>query len=264
MLLCIDIGNTNIVLGTFASDAPSHSAPNATWRLSTRANVQSDEYAVLLRALLDLEGLTENDIDSVAIASSVPPVQGVFATLCRHRLRVEPLIVDVGVKTGVRVRYDSLRDVGADRIVDAAAVYSEYGGPSCVVDFGTGTTFDAIDANGQYLGGAIAPGIEIAADALAERAAKLGQIELVAPPKAIGTNTAHAIQSGLIYGYVGLVEGMVERFRAELGHNLHVVATGGLAKTIAPLTQVIATVDPWITLKGLRLVWQANDGMKTT
>ena len=258
MLLCIDIGNTNIGLGTFDSEDPIHAAPNGTWRLSTRANAQSDEYAVLLRALLSLEGLNEDDIDAVAIASSVPPVQGVFATLCR-RLSIEPLIVGVGVKTGVRVRYDSLHDVGADRIVDAAAVYAEYGGPSCVVDFGTGTTFDAIDANGQYVGGAIAPGIEIAADALVARASKLGKIELVAPPKAIGTNTAHAVQSGLIYGYVGLVEGMVERFRGELGNNLQVIATGGLANTIAPLTQVISTVDPWITLKGLRLVWHANN-----
>lgn len=259
MLLCIDIGNTNIVLGAFASDAPRHAAPSATWRLSTRANMQADEYAVLLRSLLALDDLTEETIDSVAIASSVPPVQGVFATLCRHRLKVEPLIVGVGVKTGVRVRYDSLRDVGADRIVDAAAAYAEYGGPVCVVDFGTGTTFDAIASDGQYLGGAIAPGIEIAADALAGRAAKLGQIELVAPPHAIGTNTAHAVQSGLIYGYVGLVEGMVARFCAELDTQPYVVATGGLADTIAPLTRVIDTVDPWITLKGLRLIWHAND-----
>ena len=168
------------------------------------------------------------------------------------------MIVGVGVKTGVRVRYDNLRDVGADRIVDAAAAFAEYGGPICVVDFGTGTTFDAIDGAGQYLGGAIAPGIEIAADALAERAAKLGRIELVAPPSAIGTNTAHAVQSGLIYGYVDLVEGMVERFRAELGGVTYVLATGGLADTISPLTNVIDTVDPWITLKGLRLIWNAN------
>jgi len=260
MLLCIDIGNTNIVLGTFLPDAPAHSAPGNTWRLSTRDNVQVDEYAVLLRQLLELEGLSENSIDAVAIASSVPPVQGVFATLCRRRLGVKPLIVGVGVKTGVKVHYDSLRDVGADRIVDAAAAFAEHGGPVCVVDFGTGITFDAIDEGGQYLGGAIAPGIEIAADALVKRAAKLGRIELVVPPHAIGTNTVNAMQSGLIYGYVGLVEGMVARFRAELGGASHVVATGGLADTIAPLTRVIDTVDPWITLKGLRLVWQANHG----
>ncbi len=260
MLLCMDIGNTNIVLGTFPPDAAEHAAPAATWRLSTRANAQADEYAVLLRQLLQLEGLTEEAIDAVAIASSVPAVQGVFATLCRSRLGLEPLIVGVGVRTGVRVRYDSLRDVGADRIVDAAAAFAEHGGPVCVVDFGTGTTFDAIDASGQYLGGAIAPGIEIAADALAERAAKLGRIELVAPPHAIGTNTTHAVQSGLIYGYVGLVEGMVARFRAELGGSAYVLATGGLADTIAPLTRVIDAVDPWITLKGLRLTWNANAG----
>ena len=260
MLLCVDVGNTNIVMGTFPDGAAKHAAPGATWRLSTRANAQADEYAVLLRQLLQLEGLAEDAIDAVAIASSVPALQGVFVELCRRRLGIEPLIVGVGVRTGVRVRYDSLRDVGADRIVDAAAAFAEHGGPICVVDFGTGTTFDAIDADGQYLGGAIAPGIEIAADALAARAAKLRRIELVAPPHAIGANTAHAVQSGLIYGYVGLVEGMVTRFRAELGGDPYVLATGGLADTIAPLTRAIDGVDPWITLKGLRLIWQANTG----
>jgi len=166
--------------------------------------------------------------------------------------------VDAGVRSGVRVRYDNPRDVGADRVVDAAAVWKLYGAPACIVDFGTGTTFDAVSAEGDYLGGAIAPGIGIAARALFERTAKLPRVELVRPPSAIGRNTPHAIQSGLLFGYVGLVEGMVARFKAELGPETKIIATGGLAEIIARETDVIDVVDPWLTLHGLRIVYELN------
>jgi type III pantothenate kinase len=166
--------------------------------------------------------------------------------------------VDAGVKTGVNIRYDNPREVGADRVVDAAAAFRLFGGPACVVDFGTATTFDAISREGDYLGGAIAPGIHIAAEALFSRAAKLPRIDLVRPPRAIGSNTVHSMQSGLIFGYVGLVEGMVARFRAELGDDMRVIGTGGLAEIIARETHVIQQVDPWLTLKGLRIVWEMN------
>jgi type III pantothenate kinase len=177
---------------------------------------------------------------------------------CREYLRQNPLVVDAGVKTGVRIRYEDPRAVGADRIVDAAAVQKLYGGPACVVDFGTATTFDAISAEGDYLGGAIAPGIGIAAEALFQRTAKLPRVDLQRPPAAIGRNTVHAIQSGLLFGYVGLVEGMVARFRGELGPEMKVIATGGLAEIVARETSVIQVVAPWLTLDGLCLIWQLN------
>ena len=192
------------------------------------------------------------------MASVVPPLTGKLARACRDYLGVEPLNVDAGVKTGVRIRYENPRAVGADRIVDAAAVQHLYGGPACVVDFGTGTTFDAISEGGDYLGGAIAPGVGVAAEALFTRAAKLPRVDLDRPPNVIGRNTAHAMQSGLLFGYVGLVEGMVARFRAELGPRTRVVATGGLAEVVASETRVIDVVDPWLTLHGLRIVYELN------
>jgi type III pantothenate kinase len=173
-------------------------------------------------------------------------------------MQVYPLVVDAGVKTGVRVRYDDPRQVGADRVADAAAVQRLYGGPACIVDFGTGTTFDAVSAEGDYLGGAIAPGIGIAAEALFHRTAKLPRVDLVRPLSAIGRNTVNAIQSGLLFGYVGLVEGMVARFRAELGPGMKVIGTGGLAEIIVRETQVIEIVAPWLTLDGLRIIHALN------
>lgn len=167
-------------------------------------------------------------------------------------------MVDAGVKTGVRIRYEVPRAVGADRIADAAAVQKLYGGPACVVDFGTATTFDAISADGDYLGGAIAPGIDVAAEALVRRTAKLPQVEIRRPPSAIGRNTQHAMQSGLVFGYVGLVEGMVARFREELGAGMKVIATGGLAEVIAQETKVLEVLAPWLTLDGLRIIWDLN------
>jgi type III pantothenate kinase len=202
--------------------------------------------------------VTTAELAAVAIASVVPPLTGVFVQACRDYLQRDALVVDAGVKTGVPIRYDDPRHVGADRVVDAVAVRALYGCPACIVDFGTATTFDAVSAQGEYLGGAIAPGIEIAADALFQRAAKLPRVDLTRPPAAIGRNTPHAIQSGLLYGYVGLVEGMVARFGAELGLEMQVIGTGGLAETVARETDVIQIVAPWLTLEGLRIVWALN------
>ncbi len=253
MLLCIDIGNTNIVLGLYEGEKLEQH-----WRIATGRERLADEYGPLLLVLLQQAGHSPADIHDAAMASVVPPLTGTFVDLCRRYVRVDPLVVDAGVRTGVRIRYDNPREVGADRIVDAAAAYRKYGGPACIVDFGTGTTFDAISAEGEYLGGAIAPGVGIAAWALTERAAKLPRVELVPPPQVIGRNTVHSMQSGILFGYVGLVEGMVTRFRQELGPEMRVIATGGLAETIASQTSVFHVVDPWLTLEGLRLVYGLN------
>jgi type III pantothenate kinase len=198
------------------------------------------------------------DVSGVSIASVVPPLSQAFAEVSRTYLGQDPLLVDAGVRTGVRIRYDDPRQVGADRVVAAAAVRALYSVPACVVDFGTATTFDAVSAEGEYLGGAIAPGIGIAAQALFERTAKLPRVELSRPPSPIGRNTPQAMQSGLLFGYVGLVEGMVARFKEELGLETRVVATGGLAEVVAKETEVIDVVDPWLTLHGLRIVYELN------
>ncbi|GAB4400948.1 MAG: type III pantothenate kinase [Anaerolineales bacterium] len=253
MLLTIDIGNTNLTLGLYDG-----AQAGARWRLSTVHERMSDEYGLQLLGLLAHKGIAPEQVRGVCMASVVPPLTGTLAQACRAYLGCEPLIVEAGVKTGVRIRYEDPRAVGADRIVDAAAVRALYGGPACVVDFGTATTFDAISAEGDYLGGAIAPGIGIAADALFRRAAKLPRVDLQRPPAAIGRNTVHAMQSGLLFGYVGLVEGMVARFRRELGDAMKVIATGGLAELVARETDVIEIIAPWLTLDGLRLIWEMN------
>jgi len=208
--------------------------------------------------LLSHVGKSPQDICGICLASVVPPLTSKVVQACRVYLQQQPLVVDAGVKTGVRIRYEDPRAVGADRIADAAAVQRLYGGPACVVDFGTATTFDAISAEGDYLGGAIAPGIGIAAEALFLRTAKLPRVDLQRPPAAIGRNTVHAMQSGLLFGYVSLVEGMVNRFRAELGAEMKVIATGGLAELIADLTDVFDVIAPWLTLEGLRIIWELN------
>jgi type III pantothenate kinase len=253
MLLTIDIGNTNITLGLYQG---SDLGPR--WRLATVHDRMPDEYGLQFVGLLQHTGFSPADVHGICLASVVPPLTGKIVEACRQYLHQEPLVVDAGVKTGVRVRYDDPRAVGADRIVDAAAVQKLYGGPACVVDFGTATTFDAISAEGDYLGGAIAPGIGIAAEALFMRTAKLPRVDLQRPPMAIGRNTVHSMQSGLLFGYVGLVEGMVRRFRTELGAEMKVIATGGLAEIVARETDVITIIAPWLTLDGLRLIWDLN------
>jgi len=253
MLLAIDIGNTNIVLGLYrGEELASH------WRIATDHHKMPDEYAMLIINLFAHAGHRPERVSGIAVASVVPPLTRTFEVLCRDYFGQEPLVVDVGVKTGVRIRYDNPREVGADRVVNAAATYRLYGGPACVVDFGTATTFDAISREGDYLGGAIAPGIVISAEALFRYAAKLPRVDLVRPPRVIGTNTVHSMQSGLIFGYVGLVEGIVARFRRELGEDMRVIATGGLAETIARETDVIQVVNPWLTLEGLRMIYEMN------
>ena len=253
MLLAIDIGNTNITLGLYEG---KELGPR--WRLATAFDHMPDEYGLQLLGLLEHVGYTIDDVDGICLASVVPPITSKIIEACQRYLHKEPLVVDAGVKTGVRVRYEDPRAVGADRIVDAVAVVRLYGGPACVVDFGTATTFDAISASGDYLGGAIAPGIGIAADALYQRTAKLPRVDIQKPPSVIGRNTVHSMQSGLLYGYVGLVEGMVTRFRQVLGPDMKVIATGGLADIVAHETAVIQVVAPWLTLDGLQMIWEMN------
>jgi type III pantothenate kinase len=253
VLLGIDVGNSNIVLGVFDG-----ALLRASWRIHTRTAATTDEYGVLVAGMFAGAGLDPAAIDGVALASVVPPLTPAFADLALSMFRCRPLVVDAGVKTGVKVRYDSPRDVGADRICNAAAACRHYGAPACIIDFGTGTTFDAINTAGEYVGGAIAPGLEISLQALAGRTARLPRVELRAPPATIGRNTVHAMQSGLVFGYVALVEGMVARFRAELGPGMRVIGTGGLAEVIARETDVVEHIDPWITLKGLQIVYQLN------
>ena len=253
MLLTIDIGNTNITLGLYKG---KELGPR--WRLATAYDHMPDEYGLQLLGLLEHAGHTPEDVTGICLASVVPPITSKIIDACKRYLGRDPLVVDAGVKTGVRVRYEDPRAVGADRIVDAVAVVHLYGTPACVVDFGTATTFDAISNSGDYLGGAIAPGIGIAAEALFQRTAKLPRVDIQKPPSVIGRNTVHSIQSGLLYGYVGLVEGMVSRFREELGPDMKVIATGGLADIVAQETAVIQLVAPWLTLDGLQLVWDLN------
>ncbi len=253
MLLTIDIGNTNITLGLYQGEERRHA-----WRLATVHERMPDEYGLQMLGLLAHAEVAASQLSSAVLGSVVPPLTGTFLQACRNYLGVDPLVVDAGVKTGVRIRYEDPKAVGADRVADAAAAKKLYGTPACVVDFGTATTFDGISAEGDYLGGAIAPGIGIAAEALFQRTAKLPRVDLAAPPAAIGRNTVHAIQSGMVFGYAGLVEGMVARFRRELGQGMRVIATGGLAELVAAETAVIEVVAPWLTLDGLRIIWELN------
>ena len=253
MLLAIDIGNTNITLGLYEGETLG-----PRWRLATDHRSMPDEYGLLLVGMFNHAGIPLDELQGICLASVVPPLTGKVVEACRTYLQQDPLVVDAGVKTGVRVLYEDPKAVGADRIVDAAAVQHLYGGPACVVDFGTGTTFDAITAQGEYLGGAIAPGIGVAADALFSAGAKLMRVDIQRPPGAIGRNTTHALQSGLLFGYVGLVEGLVARFAEELGPDMKVIGTGGLAEIVARETKVIQILAPWLTLDGLRIIWGLN------
>lgn len=253
MLLTIDIGNTNITLGLHQGDELKHA-----WRLATAHERMPDEYGLQMLALMEHASCSIEDLHGAAMASVVPPLTRTFTQACRDYLNQDPLVVDAGTKTGVQVLVEEPKAVGADRVVDAAAVHALYGGPACVVDFGTATTFDAISAEGDYMGGAIAPGIGIAADALFQRTAKLPRVDLARPPAPIGRNTVHAMQSGLIFGYVGLVEGVVARFGEALGAEMKVIATGGLTDLIQSETDVIQFTAPWLTLHGLRIIWGMN------
>ena len=253
MLLTVDVGNTNVALGIFEGETL-----RATWNIATDLNKTADEYDVLLSNLLPKEGLELSGIDHVSVACVVPPLLTIIEELCRRYLKVPPLVVGPGVKTGVRICTDNPREVGADRVVNSAAAHHLYGKPVIVIDFGTATTFDVVSGEGDYLGGSIAPGILISAEALFERASKLPRVELIPPEHAIGKSSVTAMQSGIIFGYVGLIESLVTRMKKELGGEAHVVATGGLAQVRATETKVIDTVNMHLTLIGLRLIHELN------
>jgi type III pantothenate kinase len=253
MLLALDVGNTNTVAGVFdGKDLVVH------WRLSTRREGTGDEYGIIIKNLLDLAGLELDRISAVAIASVVPPLQSSLEEMTRRYFRAVPLVVGPGIKTGMPILYDSPREVGADRIVNAVAAFETYGGPAIVVDFGTATTFDAVSAKGEYIGGVITPGIGIAAEALFERAAKLPRIDIVRPKYVIGKNTVASMQAGLFYGYLGLVEGIVSRMREEIGGEPVVIGTGGLAHLILAESRSVHRVDLLLTLIGLRIIYERN------
>jgi type III pantothenate kinase len=253
MLLAIDVGNTNVTLGLYEGE---QLGPH--WRLATDHDRMPDEYGLQLLGLLEHAALPKESLTGVCLASVVPQLTQRVAQACRQYLDQEPLLVDAGVKTGIRIRYEDPRAVGADRVADAVAAVRLYGGPACIIDFGTATTFNAVTKDGEYLGGAITAGINLAADALFTHTAKLQRIDLQRPPSVIGRNTTHAMQSGLLFGYVSMAEGMVNRFRDELGEDMKVIATGGLAEIIANETRVIDVLAPWLTLDGLRIIWELN------
>ena len=255
MLLCIDLGNTNTTFAIFAGKELL-----GDWRIRTDHQKMPDEYGVLMASLLERAGHPPYGVDGICLCSVVPPLTDIFVRACESFFNVSPLVIRamVGVNIGVKIGYDDPREVGADRLADAAAVFRLYGGPACVVDFGTATTFNAISASGDYVGGAICPGIGISADALFSRTSKLPRVELIAPPKVIGTNSINSIQSGLLFGYASLVEGMVARFRAELGPDTKVIATGGWAELMSHETRCIDVIDPLLTLKGLQIIWELN------
>jgi type III pantothenate kinase len=253
MLLAIDIGNTNVVLGVFDKDKLVEN-----WRVGTNAQITPDEYAMTFKDLFNFAGIEFKLITGVIISTVVPPLLPVMTEMSRKYFRIEPMIVTHEIKSGITIRYDNPKEVGADRIVNAAAAYKIYGGPIIIVDFGTATTFCAVTKDGEYLGGAITPGVKISAEALFQRASKLPRVELTKPPKVIGTDTISAMQAGIIYGYAGLVDGIVERMKKELSSHAKVVATGGLAELVSPETKTIQEVKPHLTLEGLRLLYEIN------
>jgi type III pantothenate kinase len=253
MLLAIDVGNTNIVLGVFDGEALI-----ADFRLHTDERATGDEMGLQIVGLLDSRGIGAERISAVVVSNVVPILSRPIDELSQHYFKLAPMVVGPGIRTGMRILYEDPRQVGADRIVNALAAYRRYGGPAVLVDFGTATTFDAISPSGDYLGGAIAPGIVISLDALVSHTAKLTRVELAAPPSVVGRNTTASMQAGLVYGYVGLIEGIVSRMKAELGDGAKVIATGGLAELIAEQTTAIDTVDQRLTLDGLRIIHELN------
>ncbi len=253
MLFAIDIGNTNVVLGVFEGERLCES-----WRIGTKASITADEYAVIVKDLFAFSGIEFRQIDGIIISTVVPPLLSIMTEMSRKYFKIEPMVVTSELKTGITLSYENPREIGADRIVNAAAAFRLYGGPLIIIDFGTATTFCAVTAKGEYLGGAIAPGVKISAEALYQRAAKLPRVELTRPRTIIGRDTVSAMQAGILYGYAGLVDGIVERMKKELSPDARVIATGGLAELVAPETRSAIEVRPNLTLEGLQLIYDAN------
>jgi type III pantothenate kinase len=260
MLLVLDVGNTNTVLGVYTVDTSGMAAQGdlkAHWRVTSTRTQTVDEYGVLFRNLFAMKNLDPASIKGIVISSVVPPMDSTLREVCERYFGVKPMFIEPGVKTGMPVHYDNPAEVGADRIVNSVAAFEKYGGPCVVVDFGTATTFDAVSAKGEYLGGVIAPGIGISAEALFMRTARLPRVDIRKTPKVIGTNTVGSMQSGLYHGYVGLVDGILERMLDELG-KAKVIATGGLAPLIGTGSKFITEIDDMLTLEGLRIIWDRN------
>jgi type III pantothenate kinase len=253
MLLAIDIGNTNVVLGVFEGEGLCES-----WRIGTKSSITADEYAVIVKDLFAFSGIDFRQIDGIIISTVVPPLLSIMTEMSRKYFKIEPMVVTSELKTGITLSYENPREIGADRIVNAAAAFRLYGGPLIIIDFGTATTFCAVTKKGEYLGGAITPGVKISAEALYQRAAKLPRVELTRPRTIIGRDTVSAMQAGILYGYAGLVDGIVERMKKELSPDARVIATGGLAELVAPETKSTIEVRPNLTLEGLRMIYDAN------
>ncbi|MBU9710480.1 type III pantothenate kinase [Evansella tamaricis] len=253
MILVMDIGNSNIAVGLYKKKVLKYH-----WRMKTDAEKTEDEYAMTIKSLFDYEGVGIKEVEGIIISSVVPPIMYSLEQMCNKYFDMSPMVIGPGIKTGLNIKYDNPKEVGADRIVNSVAGIQLYGSPLIIVDFGTATTYCYIDESKQYLGGAIAPGIGISTEALYNRASKLPRIEITKTKSVIGKNTVHAMQSGILYGYVGQVEGIVKRMKLQANSNPTVIATGGLASLIANESEVIDIVDPFLTLKGLEMIYEKN------
>jgi len=256
LIFVFDVGNTNIVLGVYEGDELKYH-----WRVETHRNRTEDEFGMIIKSLFDYSGLSFSDIDGIIISSVVPPIMFALERMCQKYFHVKPLVVGSGIETGLNIKYENSSEIGADRIVNAVAAIHEYGSPLIIVDFGTATTYCYVNEQDQYMGGAIAPGIGISTEALYSKAAKLPRIEIARPDSVIGKSTVGAMQAGIVYGYVGQVEGIVKRMMSQSEKKPTVIATGGLSNLIAQESTIIDIVDPYLTLKGLILIYKRNMDM---